>query len=99
MRAMHRTRFAVVSALLVVACEKGSGGLSAEDRQKLDAVVARVDAVDKRVAKIEALIPPEALDPRPEPDPNAVYSVPIAGDPSVGPEHAKVTIVEAFEFA
>ncbi len=35
----------------------------------------------------------------PGPDPAEVYSVPIAGAPAVGPANAKVTLVEAFEFA
>ena len=36
---------------------------------------------------------------RPRPKPNAVYSVNIKGAPFVGAKDAKVTIVEAFEFA
>ena len=39
---------------------------------------------------------------RPEPrrpDPKDVYGVPIAGSPWVGTKDAKVTIVEAFDFA
>ncbi|HTM22225.1 MAG TPA: hypothetical protein VL172_17015 [Kofleriaceae bacterium] len=35
----------------------------------------------------------------PGPDPAEVYAVPIAGAPYLGPEKAKVTIVEAFDFA
>lgn len=36
---------------------------------------------------------------RPRPKPNEVYAAPIAGAPYEGPKDAKVTIVEAFEFA
>src|SRR5690606_2182796 len=36
---------------------------------------------------------------RPRPEPTTVYSVPVEGSPYKGPEHAKVTIVKAFEFA
>jgi hypothetical protein len=35
----------------------------------------------------------------PGPDPAETYSVPIAGAAYKGPANAKVTIVEAFEFA
>lgn len=36
---------------------------------------------------------------RPRPNPNSVYSVDIDGAPFKGVKNAKVTIVEAFEFA
>lgn len=36
---------------------------------------------------------------RPRPNPNEVYAAPIAGAPFRGVEDAKVTVVEAFEFA
>lgn len=36
---------------------------------------------------------------RPRPKPEAVYSVNIKGAPFIGAKDAKVTIVEAFEFA
>ena len=35
----------------------------------------------------------------PGPDPKLTYAVPIEGAASVGPKHAKVTVVDAFEFA
>jgi protein-disulfide isomerase len=34
-----------------------------------------------------------------QPDPSTVYAVPVGNSPFTGAEHAKVTIVEAFEFA
>lgn len=36
---------------------------------------------------------------RPRPSPSEVYAVPIDGAPVVGSKNAKITIVEAFEFA
>jgi protein-disulfide isomerase len=36
---------------------------------------------------------------RPRPNPTDVFAVPIEGTPFVGNKEAKVTIVEAFEFA
>ncbi len=70
----------------------------------------KLDDIDKRLAgiesKLEKGVPARAgaargqARPRPQrPDPNKVYSVPIAGAPFKGVENAKITIVEAFEFA
>jgi protein-disulfide isomerase len=36
---------------------------------------------------------------RPQPDPAVTYSVPLDDSPSIGPKHAKVTIVMGMEFA
>lgn len=36
---------------------------------------------------------------RPEPDRAKTYAVPIEGDPFEGPANAKVTLVEAFDYA
>ena len=48
---------------------------------------------DKIIAILEGALPPN------EPDPSAVYSVPVSGnDPVEGPADAKVTIIEGFEF-
>ena len=33
------------------------------------------------------------------PDPKTVYAVPIEGSAAAGPKHAKVTMIEGFEFA
>ena len=69
----------------------------------------KLDGIDKRLASIEAKLEKgvptragAARGQRPQParpDPNKVYSVPIAGSPFKGAEHAKITVVEAFEFA
>jgi protein-disulfide isomerase len=64
--------------------------------KKLDEITKKLDAIEK---KIGAGGMPQRPQPPPGPDPNAVYSVPIDNSPFVGPKHAKVTIVEAFEFA
>ncbi|HUH04379.1 MAG TPA: hypothetical protein VML75_20430 [Kofleriaceae bacterium] len=34
-----------------------------------------------------------------QPDPATVYAVPVGNSPYTGAKHAKITIVEAFEFA
>lgn len=77
-----------------------------------DAVVKKLDEISKKLDKLDEIsnkltagggraagARPKA-GPRPgRPDPSKVYSVPIDGNPFEGAKHAKVTIVEAFEFA
>jgi protein-disulfide isomerase len=65
--------------------------------KKLDEISNKLDAIEKKMAAGPQA--PARPQPPPGPDPQAVYSVPIEGAPYVGPQHAKVTIVEAFEFA
>jgi protein-disulfide isomerase len=43
--------------------------------------------------------PVHPIAPPPQPDPAAVYAVPLDDSPSDGPKHAKVTIVMGMEFA
>jgi hypothetical protein len=62
----------------------------------------RVARLEKKLAKIENVLKQAGvpLDQPPEPDPNDVFNVPTnASDPTSGPPVAKVTIVEAFDFA
>ncbi len=94
--------FLFVAGLMViglVGCQKDS-----------DAVVKKLDEISKKLDKLDdiekKLTAGGAAGARPRPgkrpgrpDPKKVYSVPIAGNPFVGAKHAKVTIVEAFEFA
>jgi hypothetical protein len=67
-----------------------------EVNKKLDKVLSRLDDLDKKMAQNARPAMPQ---PPPGPDPNAIYAVPIDGSPMIGPKGAKVTIVEAFEFA
>lgn len=88
---------AIAATLLVGACSR-PGGDDAVTAKKLDELSSRVADLDGRLRKIERMIE-EAQGP-PEPDPTAVYAVPIEPeDPVRGPATAKVTIVEGFEFA
>ena len=78
-----------------------------------DAVVKKLDEISKKLDKLDDIekklaagggARPGAARPQPgqqagSPDPGKVYSVPIAGSPFVGAKDAKITIVEAFEFA
>jgi|GEM_PF-4630649 len=76
------------------------GGLACgkADDKKLDDIVTRLDRIEK---KLDAPRPPlrPPTPPPPEADTKTVYSVPIDGDPFIGPAVAKVTVVEASDFA
>jgi hypothetical protein len=90
-------------ALPMIGCQKQD-----EDTAK------KLGEIDKRLARIETAIKsgrvgaPGAARGRnarrrpqrpPGPNPNTVYSVPLGDSATIGPKHAKVTVVEAFEFA
>jgi len=89
---------AVATGLLALGCQKaGDSG-----------VAERLDSIDKRLASIEGKLEsggarPGAARPkrpqRPRPNPKDVYAVPVEGAAFKGAKHAKITVVEAFEFA
>jgi hypothetical protein len=80
--------------LSAIACEKGDQGA------KLDDIVTRLDRLEKKVDALASRpAMPQMPQRPPEPETNAVYSVPIDGDPYIGPAVAKVTLVEASDFA
>ena len=68
---------------------------SPETTALLERVVELQGDVDRIKAERQA---PPSPPPRREPDPAAVYAVPIAGSPVSGPSNAKVTMVMAGEF-
>lgn len=101
---------AVVCASLAVACAAPTAQAprTADSENSSAAVNARLAALEARVATLEAqrvaVGSAQAARPHPRvrhnrPDPDTVYSVPITGDPFIGPRYAPVTIVEAFDFA
>jgi len=76
-------------------------------QQSSQGLAERLESIDKRLSSIE-----EKLDKgipsrrgaqqrpsRPTPNPNDVYAVPIEGAAFKGAKNAKITVVEAFEFA
>ena len=101
---MRRIIFLTASALAIA----GVAGCQKDDKS-MEAALKRIDdrlknIEDKLEKGVPAARPGAAAAARgqgrpPGPDPAAVYSVPIDGAPFKGAEHAKVTIVEAFEFA
>jgi len=64
--------------------------------KKLDEIGKRLEEIDRKLAGGTAARMPARP---PGPDPKAVYAVPIEGSPFTGPAHAKVTLVEAYDFA
>lgn len=91
---MRRNGSFLVSVLLL-----GSATCSKSDpavHEKLDKIISRLDDLEKKIDTGPRRPQPPR---RPVVDQSAVYSVPIAGDPVNGPPTAKVTIVEASEFA
>ena len=99
---------ALAVALLAMGCEQSDNNEVVTKLKDLDKRQKAMDAkIDKLLAGGGAAGAPH---PRgaagqqpggrpPGPDPAEVYAVPVAGSPYKGAEHAKVTIVEAFEFA
>jgi protein-disulfide isomerase len=68
-----------------------------EVNKKLDAINKKLDDLATKVGQVQQR--PQMPQPPPGPDPNAIYAVAIDGSAVSGPKNAKVTIVEAFEFA
>lgn len=84
----------LVAALALSACQSDTKNLN--------------DKIDKLDKKIDMLIAQGgrgggnagAQRPsRPEPDRTKTYAVSIEGDPFIGPADAKVTLIEAFDYA
>jgi len=84
----------LVAALTLAACQN--------DTRNLD---AKIDKLDK---KLDALIAQQgrgggqagAQRPsRPQPDATKTYAVSVENDPFEGPADAKITLIEAFDYA
>src|SRR5262245_30144568 len=79
--------------LCLVACQKTDPRIA----ERLDNIEKRLTAIERRPAANPAAL--AAQQPR-RPDPNVVYNIPVGKDDVIhGPTHAKVTIVEGFDFA
>jgi len=82
--------------LLLTAAVVGIAGCQQDTKnleRKLDQIIAKLD-------KMPAGAGAAAQRPqRPEPDRSKTYAVPITGDFFDGPADAKVTLVEAYDYA
>ncbi|MCP4448016.1 MAG: DsbA family protein [Myxococcales bacterium] len=65
-----------------------------EKTGRLDGVAEGVQLLLEKLDKLDG----EAPQQKQRPSPTAIYSVPIDGDPFIGPEFAKVTIVKGYDF-
>lgn len=96
---MKRTGLFLLSAVAVFGCQRDDSPL----RKEIADLKAGQDKILEALKNMPAARPGAANRPqrpqRPRPLPNAVYSVNIDGAPYKGAKDAKVTIVEAFEFA
>ena len=74
-----------------------------QTQRKLDLLITKIDSLEKKIASGAVGRPagqPGQQPQRPRgPDPTAVYAVDVAGAAFEGPATAKVTVVEAFDFA
>jgi len=78
--------------LAATACQQDTKNLE----RKLDMIIAKLD---KMPAGGGAAGAAAQRPQRPEPDRAKTYSVPVAGNASVGPADAKVTLVKAYDYA
>jgi hypothetical protein len=89
-----------VVGLAALGCQRDDSKVS----EKLDQIAQRLDGIEKQLAAgggrgaAGAAGQRGAGGERKRPDPSKVYAVPATG-PTIGPKEAKVTLVEAFEFA
>ena len=81
----------MIPALAVAACQSDTKGLE----KKIDDLNAKVDRLLKGGAGAAGPQRPQ----RPEPDCAKTYAVGIDGDPILGPANAKITLIEAFDYA
>jgi protein-disulfide isomerase len=84
-----------VAATGLVGCQRDTSGVEA----KLDDIGQRLDRIERMVQQGAGAGRGQMPQRPPGPDPQKAYAVPIEGAPLKGAPTAKVTIVEAFEYA
>ncbi|TPV95576.1 MAG: DsbA family protein [Myxococcales bacterium FL481] len=92
------------ATLALTVCQRPAPSASdananAEITDRLDKIEERLDKIEKGLKAVEKSAAKSKRPSRPRPDPKTVYSVPLGNSAYSGPEHAKVTIVEVFEYA
>ncbi len=101
MQPMIRMGLLFMSALgvLLAGCARDDTKMA----EKLDQVIKKqdqiIDILNKGGGARAAAAAGQQRPQRPRPSPTEVYAVPLEGAPFVGAKEAKVTVVEAFEFA
>jgi hypothetical protein len=89
----------LAAALALAACERTDATL----QYKLDMLQTKLDNIEKALKNPGGRPGPAPVMAQPQqqqgPDPNATYSVPLDNGTARGPANAKVTIVEASDFA
>ncbi|HET6611239.1 MAG TPA: thioredoxin domain-containing protein [Kofleriaceae bacterium] len=94
---MKRFAFAALGGLVCASAISCQISDNTTDK-KLDQLSARVAAIETQLSR-RGPAPAARTKPK-RPDPKTVYAVPVTGeDPYRGGEHAKVTVVEAYDFA
>ena len=95
-------RGTILLASLVAVATSACKRQDEETQRKLDYLITKVEALEKKVASAPPGRPagaPGAPAQRRGADPAEVYAVDVAGAAFEGPASAKVTVVEAFDFA
>ena len=83
----------LLSVLALAACQNDTKNLN----DKIDKMDKKLDAILAQRGGGGAAQPQRPA--RPEPDRAKTYAVSIEGDPIIGAADAKITIVEAFDYA
>lgn len=87
-----------VAGLVVMGCTRDDDSL----KEKLASIDKRLEGIERAIARgggAGAARRGQQPQRQKGPDPSAVYSVPVEGAAWQGAKDAKVTVVEAFEFA
>lgn len=100
MKNIKALMFVSALAITAMACQKDTSGVD-KRLEQIDKRLASIEDAIKGVAAAGAARPAQAPPQRPPgPDAAATYAVPVGANTIVdGKPTAKVTIVEAFEFA
>lgn len=87
-----------VAGLVVLGCTRDDDSV----KEKLESIDKRLEGIERAIARgggAGAARGAQRPQQPPGPDPAAVYAVPIEGAAYEGSANAKITVIEAFEFA
>ena len=85
----------LVAALALSACQSDTKNLN----DKIDKLDKKIDMLIAQGGRGGGNNAGAQRPSRPEPDRAKTYAVSIEGDPFIGPADAKVTLIEAFDYA